>query len=506
MSADDSTAQAEQMNPTGPIDQGGRVGTPPTRPTPPTPPTEAVGSTTSQPTGISPSAAGFLPAAAPGLDDFGAMAPSERATQLLHLIRISHRHHFQANTAYRRTVAARNVGQDVDPRDLSLLARLLRPASLTFKGYVDWVGSFPQDRPHEFLAWLADQISLPLSDQESTRLNPRYRSLEALLQDIERLHTSLGLEIVTSSGTSGVASIVPRNAATIDLAVRSFFTGIAQAWGIARGTALVFVMPKETRVAMARSARIGTRQLEWTADSPVYYTLPFSATPDLIRIRAGRSFRPGLEGIFERRILNPIMAWANEGVVTKRFVKETRARLEQCAAEGRPLMLLGGLTQLHAAVEGYRLQLPPGSRVATGGGRKDLYPVGTAQIRADLGAAFPGTPVSDVYGMAEANWAAFECPHGNYHIPPWVYAVVTDDADRIVPAAQATGLLAFFDPVGGGDLIPPFFQTADHVHLVNGGAAHDPALTCACGLDTAYVAGRVQRVDLMEEAGCAAQI
>ena len=122
------------------------------------------------------------------------------------------------------------------------------------------------------------------------------------------------------------------------------------------------------------------------------------------------------------------------------------------------------------------------------------------------GIAAPGTPVSDVYGMAEANWAAFECPHGNYHIPPWVYAVVTDDADRIIPAAQATGLLAFFDPVGGGDLIPPFFQTADHVHLVNGGAAHDPAFVCPCGLDTAYVAGRVQRVDLMEEAGCAAQI
>ncbi len=426
-------------------------------------------------------------AAHPNLDDFSALAPSNRSAWLLDLIRASHRRHFLTNAAYRRTVTARGVGEDLDSRDPAMLARLLRPASLTFKGYVDWVGSFPHDHPREFLTWLADQVSLSLPEEGWTRLRPRYRSLEVLLQEIEQLFAPLGLEIVTSSGTSGVASIVPRNAATIDLAVRSFFMGIAQAWGIARGTALIFVMPKDTRVAMARSARIGTRHLDWTADSPVHYTLPFSATPDLIRIRAGRTFRPGLEGALERRIMNPFMGWANQGVVTRRFVKETRTRLEQCAAEERPLMLLGGLVQLHAVAQGYRLELPPGSRVATGGGRKDLYPVSTAQIRADLAAAFPGTPVSDVYGMAEANWAAFECQHGNYHIPPWVYAVVTDDADRIVPAARATGLLAFFDPVGGGELIPPFFQTADHVHLINGGAVHNTALICPCGSDTAKV-------------------
>ena len=132
--------------------------------------------------------------------------------------------------------------------------------------------------------------------------------------------------------------------------------------------------------------------------------------------------------------------------------------------------------------------------------------------------------------MAEANWAAFECPQGNYHIPPWVYVVVTDDDDRIVPGPDATGLLAFFDPVGGGELIPPFFQTTDHVRLVNGGSQHDPAyvgrgdpayvgrgdpacvgrgdpaLACPCGYDSAYIVGGIQRVDLVEEAGCAAQV
>jgi hypothetical protein len=169
-------------------------------------------------------------------------------------------------------------------------------------------------------------------------------------------------------------------------------------------------------------------------------------------------------------------------------------------------MLLGGAAQLHAvALEG-PLQLPPGSRVATGGGSKERYPASPAQIRADLQAAFPGAPVADVYGMAEADWAAFECPRGSHHIPPWVYAVVTDDEDRIVPGPSVTGMLAFFDPVGGGGVFPPFFQTADRVTLVNGGSSFDPALVCGCGDDSAYIVGGVQRADLMDEAGCAGQL
>ena len=68
------------------------------------------------------------------------------------------------------------------------------------------------------------------------------------------------------------------------------------------------------------------------------------------------------------------------------------------------------------------------------------------------------------------------------------------------------GMLAFFDPVGGGGVFPPFFQTADRVTLVNGGSSFDPALVCGCGDDSAYIVGGVQRADLMDEAGCAGQL
>jgi len=437
------------------------------------------------------------------LEQFFNMPASQRNVALLDAIYAAHAYHFERNAAYRQTVRGRGVGPQAGAAELP---RLLRPAALTFKGYAETLGPFPQDAPAGFLAWLSDQLSIPLPRERWPQLRRRYNSLEGLLSAVERTYADLGLEIVTSTGTSGRASMVVRNAATIELAVESFFTAIRRVWGIGRGMTLVFVMPRDTRVAMARTARFGTRQLDWAADSAIYYTMPFSATPDQIRIRAGRTFRPGLQGQIERRILHPFTVWANERLAAPRYMGVTRARLAECQRAGRPTLLLGGLVQLHAFAGGEPIPLPAGSRVATGGGMKEQYPFTPAQIRADLRAAFGQVPVSDVYGMAEANWAAFECEQGNYHIPPWVYAVVTDENDRIVAGPEATGLLAFFDPVGGGDLIPPFFQTADRVRLVNGGGEYEPALACPCGYDSAYIRGGIQRVDLMEEAGCAAQV
>jgi len=437
------------------------------------------------------------------LEDFWGLSAAQRNQVLWEAIEAQHRYHFERNTAYRQTLTARGVRSRIGLDDL---ARLLRPAGLTFKSYIEHIGPFPQHDPLGFLRWLNDQLSILLPRDRWRAFRRRYSTLEALLCDVERIYADLGLEIVTSTGTSGRASIVARTAATVELAVQAFFTGIHRSWGVERGTALVFVMPQDTRVAMARVARLGTRQLDWAAQSPVYYTVPFSATPDQLRIRAGRTFLPGLNGTIERRILYPFMAWANEHLATPRYVALTVARLRECARNGRPVMLLGGLTQLHTIARQAAVSLPPGSRVATGGGMKEQYPFTPAQIRADLRAAFGNVPVSDVYGMAEANWAAFECTEENYHIPPWVYPVVTDDNDRIISTPDATGLLAFFDPVGGGELIPPFFQTTDRVRLINGGGEYDSQLACPCGYESAYIVGGIQRVDLVEEAGCAAQI
>jgi hypothetical protein len=210
------------------------------------------------------------------------------------------------------------------------------------------------------------------------------------------------------------------------------------------------------------------------------------------------------------------MEWAYEALGSPKFVKATLQALEAFCAQNRPVLVLGGLVQLDAValalIERGGMQLPEGSRIATGGGMKQDYLRKPAEIRENLRRAFrlpDGSPptIGDIYGMAEAHWVAFQCSRGNYHFPPWVYVAVIDDDDRRVESSDATGLLAFWDPYAGGDVYPPFFQTADRVQLINGNRHHDPALVCPCGEDSPYLTARsIQRVDLIEEAGCGATL
>ena len=448
------------------------------------------------------------------LNDFYAIQPALRDEMLLDAIRERHAWHYACNCAYRATVSARGVGASVRPEQLP---RLLRISAITFKGYVEQLGTpFPQDQPRPFLEWLAAQLSIELPVERAVHLRPRYPTLERLLRAIETLYADLGLEIVTSSGTSGRFTILIRDKAAIQVATHAYFTAIARAWGICPGHDLVFVMPARTRVAMAHIAHLGTRVLEWTTHNTVAYTMPFEADPDTIRVRTGRTFRPGMRGLWEQRVLQRAMVWAYESLAEDRFIGMTIQALERCAAVGHPLMLLGGLVQLDAVAQRLLvrggMELPAGSRIATGGGLKQTYPRTPDQICANLGRALRGPggaslPVADVYGMAEANWAAFQCPAGNYHVSPWVYVAVTDDDDCLLQGSDATGLLAFWDPLGGGDMYPPFFQTTDRVRLVNGNGHFDPARVCPCGEATPYfVHHTIQRVDLMEEAGCGATL
>ena len=97
---------------------------------------------------------------APALADFWTLSEAEREEVLLRGITEAHAYHFERNTAYRNTVAARGIGPWVSPAELP---RLLRATSLAFKSYIDILGTpFPQDEPAGFVEWLAEQVSVDM--------------------------------------------------------------------------------------------------------------------------------------------------------------------------------------------------------------------------------------------------------------------------------------------------------------------------------------------------------
>jgi hypothetical protein len=448
------------------------------------------------------------------LESFWTISPAERDSILLDAILKTHAWHYQRNNAYRHIVTARGVGPTARKEELP---RLLRPTAQTFKSYIDVLGTpFPQDLPQAFLNWLADQLSVDLPRERFSQFRDRYRSLEALLLDIERVYADFGFEVSTSSGTSGRSTIMLRDQATIAATVESFYLAFQRYLGMQADHRAIFIMPRDTRIAMVRMASFSVAQV-WSADERIHFTIPFPAHPDQVRVRAGRTFRPGWRGMVERRLQHPFMNWMQDHYVTPRTVRQTIALLESSEEAKEKVLVFGGWVQLHAIAQELKrqeksLRLAPGSLVGTGGGLKELYPHTPTQIRHDLANAIAlsddqPVPVRDTYGMAEGNWAAMQCQEGNYHIPPWVYAVTLDEDNRPHEGPDHTGFLAFYDPFGGGSLFPAFFRTADEVGLVNGAGTGGPDLACSCGENGTYIAAdSIQRMDLLDEAGCAAQV
>ncbi len=448
------------------------------------------------------------------LADFWQLTHRERTAVLENAITEAHAWHYTHNPAYQRTVSARGVGSEITPAEFPLI---LRQTAQTFKSYIDLLGTpFPQDKPVEFITWLADQLSIRLPTGRFSQFRPRYRTLEALLSDLERIYADFGLEVITSSGTSGRATIMVRDQQAIERTVDSFYQSFQRYLQMQADHRAIFIMPPVTRIAMARMASFSVNRVGLAQDR-IHYTIPYAALPDQVRIRTGRTYRTGLNGFIERRLLNPFMNWGFKNRVEPKTVQSTVDLLLLAESAGEKVLLFGSWLQLHAVALAFkardrRCRLATGSLIGSGGGMKEMYPYSPADIRRDLAESFvlaDGAPITirDVYGMAEANWAAMQCAQGSYHIPPWVYTVTLDDDGGFQNTVDASGLLAFFDPFGGGRLLPSFFKSADRMRLVNGGSGYSGEHTCPCGESGSFILnGSIQRVDLIDEAGCAAQV
>jgi hypothetical protein len=439
---------------------------------------------------------------APALADFWTLGEAEREDALLRGITDTHAYHFERNTAYRNTVAARGVGLWVGSAELP---RLLRATSQAFTSYADILGTpFPQAQPAGFAEWLAEQVSVVLGARQH-HFHSRYRSLERLLKAIEHTYSGAGLQLLTSSGTSGRTAIVPRGRTGADLAAESYGLSLQRYLGVTADHTAVLVTPKRTRTAVDRLVRSGV-QRAGVAPDRVHFSVSFPESPDRIRVRTGRIYRAGWRGGIEKRVWHPVTAFLHDRFVDAQTVESTISRLVPTAARGEKILLFGGLPQLHGIAtflldDGRTMTLPPGSLLVTGGGTEQACVKPPAEMRQDLRSAFRLTddepvPIRDVYGVAEANWAAVQCSHGSYHIPPWVHAVTLDDDEAFQMATRATGLLGFFDPCGGGDLFPAFFRTADQGTLVVG-------TPCPCGESGSYLEeGSIRRADVPREAEC----
>nr|NIV13492.1 hypothetical protein [Fodinibius sp.] len=295
--------------------------------------------------------------------DFYTFSPQKRSGILLTAIERTHTYHFKRNTAYRISVSSKGISETISDEEI---VRLLRPTSQVFKSYIDIMGTaFPHHKPEAFIGWMEQNLSISLPNN-AVKLKNSYPSLEDFLKFIEVSNSHLGLEIGTSSGTTGRATIMVHDRQTADRAAEAYQHAVYSLWGTLNQHQFIFVMPSETRIVMARIARSATERLGMVDQS--HFTIPFSATPDQVRIRSGRLFEPGVKGWIEQRILHPFMGWMNDNYVKSKYVNSTIDLLEKMSETKANVLLFGGYIQLHHIYQGLQERgfNPGGDQLAFG--------------------------------------------------------------------------------------------------------------------------------------------
>ncbi len=262
--------------------------------------------------------------------------------------------------------------------------------------------------------------------------------------------------VTFSSGTTGTPSVVPRDRLTL-AALRSC-CGVRLPWSLpARGYDCLLL----TRAGMGQGIQSGAAGLAATA-------------------RRVHRLPPGDDDVLD----------------AARFLRASAAAECPVLVYGPPAglaRLLDGLDGPDGSGEDHPA-LPPGSCVVTGGGWKADLP-GDLPTLLDRAGTLLGVPADrcvDGYSAAELNIVFVSCPHGRYHVPPVVEAVVVDELLSPVDDPEPEGRLAVLDPFAC--CYPGFLATSDRVRL-----RADP---CPCGLPGQTLLGPIGRMPGALPRGC----
>lgn len=119
------------------------------------------------------------------------------------------------------------------------------------------------------------------------------------------------------------------------------------------------------------------------------------------------------------------------------------------------------------------------------------------QLRCELATAFdiPQSQIRDTYNMVELNTAMVECACGTFRIPPWLWVESVDPRD-LSPSQDDHGVLAFADPSATG--YPCFILSEDVGRVIRDHR-------CECGLrgDVVQLERRLRKT---ESRGCALRL
>jgi hypothetical protein len=277
---------------------------------------------------------------------------------------------------------------------------------------------------------------------------------------IDRLDEQTPLEPITSSGTTGTISIMPKSKRSADYSMKvvrnfSFQTFGEEPTDAELNPELDIIWPNHASGKLGHLRMADMIKREFTGgDESRFHALYSDAVSTDVMFLASKMRAAASRGELDRLEIDPeLMAQKDEFIaLQERRPREMAAFFEHLTDElsGKRVMITGSYPILYEVAEaglarGLKGVFAANSSVRTGGGNKGVkLPDNFMEVIEE----FLGVDeIEEIYGMSEINAMHWACQHGNYHVQPWVIPFVLDPetSEPLPREGIQVGRAAFYD-------------------------------------------------------------
>ena len=322
---------------------------------------------------------------------------------------------------------------------------------------------------------------------------------ESIDEWIERLDAQTPLEVITSSGTTGTISIIPKERAGAIQGMELWKMFLFQRFGkeptpeeLDPKVDVIWPNYAKGKLGHLRIADMLKRSFTGGDESRFHALYTEEVSADLMFL-ASKLRRAASRGELDRVQVDPkLLARKSEfEAMEARRPQEMAAFFERCTRQlaGKRVFMTGAYHLMYElAAEGLKRGVKnvfaPDSAILTGGGLKGfVLPENYMEVIQE----FLGVDrIQEGYGMSEISAFHWACDEKRYHVQPWVIPFLLDpDTSEPLPReGVVTGRAAFYD----------FLNNSHWGGIISGDEITiDWSTPCRCGLASVHIAHEIMR-------------
>jgi hypothetical protein len=362
---------------------------------------------------------------------------------------------------------------------------------------------FPHTAYKSYPAMLLDKKRFDLMTKWLQKLTPEDLSgidcsgCDSIEEWIDRLDAGSALRVITSSGTTGTISIIPKDKAGGYYGMRLWRAFLFQRFGEeppAEEPTVDVIWPNYADGKLGHLRMVGLLKREFTGnDETRFHALYNQAVNTDLLFLASKLRAAASRGELDRVQIDPkLLARKDEFMAMEaRRPEEMQAFFERMTSElrGKRVFMTGTYALMYeiakAGLErGVKDVFAKDSAILTGGGTKGFV---LPENYMDVIKEFLGVDrIQEGYGMSEISAFHWACDEGHYHVQPWVIPYVLDPvtSEPLPREGVQTGRAAFYDLLleshWGGSI------SGDEITI-------DFSSPCRCGLASAHIHHDIMR-------------